>query len=362
MLKCYVIRHRPTTGQRSFGKEIHDIITTNPDRIFCECLDEQDWQIIFKGFLDLILPWVREHNKVIEFLVPDIGNTKMDNVETYPTVGVMLISANDAERWITQSHNAGLEGRYISNRFPRIQYPLLFTCYANRYSPERLKLIDALARENLLNEGIVTCHFTSSIEREQWKYHDGSMMQDPEEPDFVLHSKPEYSPSVLPKSYFKGFFDIIPESRWADNEFLTTEKTIKSIINYKPFLVLSSKGFHTEFLAKRMGYQLYDEMFDYSFDTCNNIDDRIEGIVENVKRLRDKLSGPASFNNKYDLIGSITKKLYFNRAKFFDIIYDPEKTIPKCLQFVRETDDYEFYGDLDGSLFTHMRQMNWIKL
>jgi hypothetical protein len=78
--------------------------------------------------------------------------------------------------------------------------------------------------------------------------------------------------------------------------------------------------------------------------------------------LRDKLSSPSSFYNKHDLLSSITKKLHFNRAKFFDIILDPEKTIPKCLQFVRETDDYEFYGDLDGPLFTHMRQMNWIKL
>jgi hypothetical protein len=357
MTSCYVIHHQQAYDN-TWDKEISEIKTLNPDRIILECLEEQEWNYIFRHFLDNILPWVREHNKVIQVLAPDIGNVVMEHVEVYPTVGVMLMQANDVDKWIKQSHDAGLEERYIAKRFPKVQFPLLFNCYINKYSLERRKLIDALSKENLLNEGIVTCHFTAG----EWTHHDGSKIVDPAEPDFELHSKPEYRPSVLPRNFFKGFFDIVPESRYANNEFMMTEKTIKSIINYKPFLVLSSKGYHKEFLVKRMGYQLYDEMFDYSFDSCDNIDDRIEGIVENIKRLRDKLSGPAEYDNKYNLMVALSKKLHYNRAKFFDIFYDPDKIIPECLQFVRKTDDYKFYGNTDGFLFHHMKQMNWIKL
>jgi hypothetical protein len=357
MIRCYVIHHQQAYGN-TWDKEINEIKTLSPDRIILECLEEQDWSFIFSHLLDKLLPWVREHNKVIQVLAPDIGNVTIANVEVYPTVGVMLMQSNDVARWLNQSHEAGLEERYLAMRFPKVQYPLLFTCYANKYSPERMKLIDALVRENLVSEGLVTCHFTFG----DWKHHDGSKIVDPVEPDFELHSKPEYKPSILPKSFFKGLFDVIPESRYADNEFMMTEKTIKSIINCKPFLVLSCKGYHKEFLVKRMGYQLYDEMFDYSFDSCDNVDDRIEGIIQNIKRLRDKLSGPAEYANKYYLLVSLSRKLQYNRAKFFDIFYDPDKIIPECLQFVRKTNDYTFYGNTDGPLFHHMRQMNWIKL
>lgn len=357
MIRLYVVHHTQHV-KTNWDKEIEEIKTLNVDRIICDCCDEQEWTQIFGPFLDKVLPWVRENNKVIQILAPDIGNVTMENVEVYPTVGVMMTYHNQAVEWINDSYNSGLEEKYIANRYPRVQSPLLYTCYNRNGSYARKKMVDILARDNLLDLGIVTCHFADPEHRDGWDYHDASRLLDPLEPDFEFRAKPEYGPAVLPKGYFKGFFDIVTESRQDPNELMMTEKTIKSIINYKPFLVLSYKGYHKEFLSGKFGYQLYDEMFDYSFDSCDSVEDRIEGIVENVKRLRDLLTSDES---KLNMLASISRKLRFNRAQYFDILHDPDKVIPECLQFVRYTDQYEFYGSTFDPLLDHMKKMNWIK-
>ena len=355
MIKVYLLHH----GQHlltNWDKEIDEIKTLNVDKIICDCLDEQEWTQLFGVFLPKILPWAKENNKVIQVIAPDVGSVVIENVEVYTSVSLMMTYFPETNKWIRDSYEYGLEDNHIVDRYPRVQSPLLYTCYNRNGSYARKKMIDTLARENLLEHGIVTCHF---VDPHGWNHHDGTSLFDPLEPEFEFRARPEFGPAALPKSFFKGFFDIVTESRQEPNELMITEKTLKSIINYKPFLVLSCKGYHKEYLSKRFGYQLYDEMFDYSFDSCDSVDDRIEGIVENVKRLRDLLTSDES---KLNMLASISRKLRFNRAQYFDILHDPDKLIPECLQFVRETDDYKFYGHLNTPLIRHMKKMNWIKL
>ena len=37
-----------------------------------------------------------------------------------------------------------------------------------------------------------------------------------------------------------------------------------------------------------MGFELYDELFDYSFDTDGKLPNRINGIIDNINNLKDK--------------------------------------------------------------------------
>jgi hypothetical protein len=49
-----------------------------------------------------------------------------------------------------------------------------------------------------------------------------------------------------------------------------------------PFLTIACPKFHTEYLTN-LGFKLYDEIFDYSFDLEENIDVKIELLLKNVQ-------------------------------------------------------------------------------
>jgi hypothetical protein len=90
-----------------------------------------------------------------------------------------------------------------------------------------------------------------------------------------------------------SLINVITES--AIHSIVFSEKTWKSVLIEQPFIVLGSQYQNTK--IKELGFELYDEIFDYSFDTKPNIDDRVEGIVYNLLRLKD-----LNYNDLYDLI------------------------------------------------------------
>jgi hypothetical protein len=66
--------------------------------------------------------------------------------------------------------------------------------------------------------------------------------------------------------------------------FFLTEKTSIPLALGKPVLVLGCKGFHTQYMSS-MGFALHHNVIDYSFDKEDNVGKRVEGIVDNLRRL-----------------------------------------------------------------------------
>ena len=115
-----------------------------------------------------------------------------------------------------------------------------------------------------------------------------------DEKDFELYAKPEYDINHFPRSYFKGLIDIVTESRYLPGEHYLSEKTFKPLIGLKPFLVLSAQGYHT--WLERKGIKKYN-IFDYSFDNEPKLEDRVEGIIQNLKRLDALYKTPEDYAN-----------------------------------------------------------------
>ena len=63
---------------------------------------------------------------------------------------------------------------------------------------------------------------------------------------------------------------------------LVTEKTIKGLFYKKPFLIYSVRGYHK--WLKDNGFELYDELFDYSFDDRDD-SNRIQMYVNECRRI-----------------------------------------------------------------------------
>lgn len=67
-----------------------------------------------------------------------------------------------------------------------------------------------------------------------------------------------------------------------DNAFFPTEKTFKPIANSHPFITISDLHFYKN-LNKSLGFELYDEIWDYSFDNNVNKEIRWKEILDQVK-------------------------------------------------------------------------------
>ena len=66
-----------------------------------------------------------------------------------------------------------------------------------------------------------------------------------------------------PMEYWESVIDLVGEP-YTHYGASVTEKTFKPLFWQKPFLILGGQGVHT--FLKSEGFELYDEIFDYSFD------------------------------------------------------------------------------------------------
>jgi hypothetical protein len=97
---------------------------------------------------------------------------------------------------------------------------------------------------------------------------------------------------------------LVPETD--DMAFTITEKTAMPLFFNKPFLVAGSINFHKK--LQELGFKLYDELFDYSFDSEPDTKIRYDLIAQNVKRYTDK--SPAELKELYD---SVFEKCMYNK-------------------------------------------------
>jgi len=349
MLHVYIVVQRGSPGT-DYSSEVNEIIKINPDNIVCLCMNEVEAQLIFRDFFDRIKPWLRANNKIINLVVPHLNNVFIEDglVRAERTYGYILYQ---------MLHYAASPGsvELIPTQYSYTNPGRLYTCYNHKNNPARAKLVDQLVAKNLLNDGLVTYHYPESAE---WEFHDGSKLMD--ESDFEFHnsSLPQFEASAIPKNQSMGFFDIVPESRYEENEYFMTEKTLKSILMLRPFIAFSSTGYSVEYLEKYIGLELYDEMFDYTFDSCTSLNDRVDGIINNVIHLKSILSDNSS---KHSMYKKLLPKLIRNRNRIIEIFFDKTKIVPDCLQILMSGTPYMLHGYIDHPMLYHMKNMEWIQ-
>jgi len=354
MTTAYVVNWQ---SNKSVQEHMDLIKKIHPDKIICLCLEEIETQYLFRDFLDKARIWANDYDKIIHLITPHLSGVYIeDRVKTESSYGYIFhflhqyfLSPKETE-----------DDRIINSIFPNVDLSLLtnkvahlYTCYNYIPRPHRSRLVDVLARENLLDVGTVTFHHPVEYPGCQyptkytWKYHDGSVLVDDE---FERHVD-DYKFS---ERFKNSFMDLVTETCYGPDQFFLTEKTLKSIMGFKPFLTLSCRGFYNDYLVKKFGLEIYSELFDYSFDECESVDDRIEGIVENLKRIKNM-----GINDRVDTYIKLIPKMVRNKNKIIEIFLDKEKIIPKCLQFITKEKDYEIHGDTGEFLF-YLKYMRWI--
>lgn len=155
-----------------------------------------------------------------------------------------------------------------------------FLCLNNNPRYHRSLLIDILAQHNLIDKGIVSYggkhNLNYIMDDFKWQYHSGYPLRIKEN---VIYSSTNYDFAYnISEHYNKSFLNVVTESS-TDSVFIT-EKTVKPLLLGLPFIVIGSVGYHKS--LKKMGFEYYDEILDYSFDEEIDLKKRIEKSLVNI--------------------------------------------------------------------------------
>jgi hypothetical protein len=175
-------------------------------------------------------------------------------------------------------------------------YP--FLNFNGRTKHHRSEIIDQLSKRNYLDKGVVTYHMMNAPnDNFNWKYHNGT----PITIDDGFTTNP--SSYKFDKRFLQSFLHIPTETDI--NVVLISEKTATPILCGLPFLTLGAPGFHQK--LKDLGFELYTEIFDYSFDKIESLDLRIELLLRNIDFVID------NFHRVDELYNLIKHKIEKNK-------------------------------------------------
>ena len=121
--------------------------------------------------------------------------------------------------------------------------------------------------------------------------------------------------------FFESFISLVSESTM--ETIFPTEKTYTPIYFKKPFLVWSVPNFHKA--LQELGFELYDEIIDYSFDSIVNDADRLEHIVKQIELL--------SKTNHKKMYNMVAKKAERNYNKMMNIRFNISLVPNSILRF-----------------------------
>jgi hypothetical protein len=169
---------------------------------------------------------------------------------------------------------------------------LYTTLFGEIRKPHRLMLLAGLEKENLLSFYTKFIRYTYtnfSYDYQNSKYYEyikenwNDLISDKMfDMNTVQESKLMYGDKKIPEEFHESYFNIVVES--TTEEHFYTEKTYKPIMVKIPFFIHGSQ-YQNQQLKNYLDLELYDEIFDYSFDSVADVHKRTEMIVEEVRRI-----------------------------------------------------------------------------
>ena len=256
-----------------------------------------------KKILKRIKKAIRKSTNTVEFVCGGFPTKKSFHPTGNVTYWKTFWPAYTYDNLHKQGHTAN------NNRFTKA-----FVNFNNRPWDFRCKMMDELSKRNLISKGAISWNQTNNDYRfEHWK--EERLIIDKE----YATSNQEFD--SFPLSFFESFMSIVSESTM--DTIYPTEKTYTAIYFKKPFLVWSVPNFHKS--LQEIGFELYDEIFDYSFDSIENSNQRLDALLDQVEKIID-----IDYQTAYNLVADKAERNY---NKMMDIRFDISLVPDSILQF-----------------------------
>jgi hypothetical protein len=159
-----------------------------------------------------------------------------------------------------------------------------------------------MRRQKKVRDQIITL-LGNQLERAIWSYVDRGRRL-PGIPSEFIDDQRWFEPTW----YDNTWFSLVNESACEDNQILFwTEKTCKPLAFFHPFLLIAKPGLLDKLHA--FGFETWPELFDESYDTMPQLQDRMHHIVTQVREF-----DPDKMQQR-----SVYQKMQHNHDRFFDL-------------------------------------------
>ena len=123
------------------------------------------------------------------------------------------------------------------------------------------------------------------------------------------------SADYVSKDYIETGIEVVLETLFDDGRWHLTEKILRPIACGKPFILAATPG-SLQYL-KNYGFETFAELIDESYDTIDNSRDRLDAIIQEMKRI-SALNADAK-QVLYTKLHEIAQR---NKHRFFNGLFD----------------------------------------
>lgn len=151
-------------------------------------------------------------------------------------------------------------------------------------------LYSLLIKNNKSDYGIFS--FLSNIEFEElrglWGYFDmlDELGKNVLDWDYDININDSLYSDVMytTKSHYgRTVFNVVTETTCVNDSCSLTEKSFKPLANCHPFLIIGDRFVHAK--LREFGFELYDDLIDYSFDMVYDSTERFNLVLKEIKRI-----------------------------------------------------------------------------
>lgn len=181
-----------------------------------------------------------------------------------------------------------ISGYYLRDLIFPVQpeYPTkLFTSLNFRKKQHRDYLIDYLAKYDLIENNYIS-YKQFSVKKNldyKFKFFDGGelVLQEAYLKDFESAANAPEFKDIPEHAYKDSLFSLVTES--STKALWMTEKTTIPMYHKRPFIILAAPGYYA--YLKSLGFHVFDDVVDTSFDLEQDVEKRTEMIVKEIVRL-----------------------------------------------------------------------------
>ena len=211
----------------------------------------------------------------------------------------------------------------------------LFFCLNRHPRSQRSLIMDSLCKNNLFDLGLVSWNKLSNEWHEPYEFEcwqEKRMVLDLiDKIDIIenINNRVDFNTDFILNN--RCLFNVVGETMTGNHEVFISEKTYKNFLIGQPFISVGPL-YHNQQL-KNLGFELYEEIFDYSYDSNMDTEKRITSMVENLNRYKHA--------DLYELYNQIKEITIFNKKKSLSY-YENDPYIPNDLISLYKNHPNEF--------------------